>query len=291
MINILNETTLRIKDLTETPSLDAQVLLAHISGKNRSWVISHPELVLNSEQLNRLSVALEQMKSGVPLPYIIGKWEFYGLELVISKDVLIPRPETELLIDKALEWLNVNPHRHRLIDMGTGSGCIAVVLAVNVPDLLGVATDISHNALKIARQNAEKFNVVGRIELLYGNLWEAFKIKEGDSISLQTKLSSFRADLITANLPYIPTSILHGLKVYSREPVLALDGGEDGMNLIGQFLKKASLFLMPKGLILVELESSLGLTAKTLAEQHFPAAEILLHQDLSGNDRILEIRS
>ena len=288
--NILNEIASRIIDSTETPVLDAQVLLASITGQSRSWVLAHPEIELNSKEQGELEFALDQLGTGVPLPYIIGNWEFYGLEFIISKDVLIPRPETELLVDKALAWLKANPKRRRLIDMGTGSGCIAVALAVHIPDLFVIASDISEKALYIAQQNAHKFDVAGRIEFICGNLWEAGKLEKGYAFSLKTDRPSPGADLITANLPYIPSSILHDLKVYGREPELALDGGFDGLVVIRQFLKSAMLYLKPGGLILMELESSLGKKASTLGYDFFPEAGIHLHQDLSGHERLLEIR-
>jgi release factor glutamine methyltransferase len=290
MSNYLNEITLRIKGLTETPFLDAQVLLSHLAGKNRSWILAHPELELDEQQKEKLAITLEQIDLGVPLPYIIGSWEFYGLELIVSKNVLIPRPETELLVDKALNWLKANPQQRKLIDMGTGSGCIAVALSVNIPDLIVKAVDISENALMIARQNAEKFNVAERIQFICANLWGNKDRDDQFSFSSQDGQPSEGADLITANLPYIPTTLLHGLKVYGREPDLALDGGFDGLNMIRDFLSFAPLYLKPGGIVLMECEASLGQEALDLAKENFPKAEIQLHRDLVGLDRLIEIR-
>lgn len=290
MSNYLSEITLRIKGLSETPFLDAQVLLSHLTGKDRSWVLAHPEMELDKQQKEILIFTLEQLESGVPLPYIIGNWEFYGLELIVSKDVLIPRPETELLVEKALDWLNENPQRRRLIDMGTGSGCIAVALSMNIPDLVVKAVDISENALKIARQNAEKFNVADRIQFISEDLWGGKNWEGKFSFTSQNDRTSEGADLITANLPYIPTGLLHGLDVYGREPDLALDGGFDGLIKIRDFLKFAPLYLKPGGLVLMELEASHGLESLVLAKENFPEAEIHLFKDLSGLDRVLEIR-
>jgi release factor glutamine methyltransferase len=290
MSNYLNEITLRIKELSESPFLDAQVLLSHLAGKNRSWVLAHPEMELDEQQKEKLVFTLEQIESGVPLPYIIGNWEFYGLELIVSKDVLIPRPETELLVDKALDWIKANPQRRKLIDMGTGSGCIAVALCVNIPDLVVKAVDISEKALMIARQNAEKFNVADRIQFILEDLWGEKKRDGHFSFSSQNDRPSESGDLITANLPYIPTTVLHGLEVFGREPDLALDGGSDGLNEIRDFLRFAPLYLKPGGLVLMELEASHGLETLNLAKENFPEAKIHLYKDLSGLDRVMEIR-
>lgn len=287
---LLNEIALRISDFTDSPNLDAQVLLAHLVGKSQSWVLAHPELMLSATQKDQLDLYLDQMSSGIPLPYILGRWEFYGLQLKISRDVLIPRPETELLVEKALDWLKVNPERRKGIDMGTGSGCIAIALAVHIPDLMIKAVDVAENAIKIARENASLHNVSDQIEFILSNLWENFNINYELQLPEIVDRSTVGVDLITANLPYIPSSILNGLMVHGREPDLALDGGMDGFKTINGFLKSAPLFLRPGGLLLMELESSLGSETLHLAKVAFPGAKIQLHQDLAGLDRIIEIR-
>ncbi len=289
MKNKINEIALHLKDQTETPVLDAQVLLAHISGQSRSRVLAHPEIELTPDQDEALDQALLLMNTGTPLPYILGRWEFFGLEMIVSQDVLIPRPETEMLVEKALDWLRHNPSCRRVIDVGTGSGCIAVALAVRMPDLEVIATDISAKAIKIARQNANKFNVADRIVFVCCNLfpskkggvWSGFYKKAGRSTS--------GADLIVANLPYIPTPTLKKLSVYGREPDLALDGGMDGLDVIRKLIEQAPAFLEPGGLILLEIEASQGLSALSLAYDKYTNAVIHLHQDLSGRDRVLEI--
>src|SRR5262245_52829956 len=118
----------------ETPVLDAQVLLAHVLGKDRSWVLAHPEATLTPKQETALETAIRKRQAGTPLPYILGQWEFFGLDFEVTPDVLIPRPETELLVETALAWLRTHPqHVYRFVDVGTGSGCIPVALAVHVP--------------------------------------------------------------------------------------------------------------------------------------------------------------
>jgi release factor glutamine methyltransferase len=290
MNSFLNETISRIKNTSDTPGLDAQTLLAHISGRKRNWVLAHPEMELKSGQQKRLASAILLLQSGVPLPYILGIWEFFGLELFISNDVLIPRSETELLVEKALEWLQARPQHCLMIDMGTGSGCIAIALAFHVKDLLVKAIDISKSALVIARSNAEKFSVAERMNFMLGDLWDQIVPGKNRFISTDNDLFDGRADLITANLPYIPTDCLHELKIYGKEPDLALDGGKDGLDVIQRFLRSAQRHLKPDGLILMEVEAYHGSASLQLAKQYFPKAKLQLRQDLSGKDRLIEIQ-
>ncbi len=289
MKNNINEITLLLRGYSESAVLDAEVLLAHLTGRSRSWVLAHPEMELTPAQEERLAESLARLRIGVPLPYIIGTWEFYGMEMIISQDVLIPRPETELLVEKGLDWLRKNPLSRRVIDIGTGSGCIAVALAENIHDLLVVATDISQKAIIVARQNAKKFNVHHRIKFVSCDLFPAGTNVVWDKFPILSGNPPTGGNLIVANLPYIPTLVLKGLRVYGREPDLALDGGKDGLVVIRRFLDQAPAYLEMGGMILMEIEASQGLSALSLAYDRFSSSEIHLHQDLSGRDRILEI--
>lgn len=272
---ILDKTRQRLKPLSESYSLDAQVLLAHIFGKPRAWVVAHPEAQLSTLQQKKLDRALAQLESQTPLPYILGHWEFFGLDFTIGPATLIPRPETELLIEHALAWLGAHPQARQAADVGTGSGCIAVTLAKHAPNLSITATDISAQALEIARTNAKKHNVEGQITFMQTDL-------------LQGQRVTF--DMICANLPYIPTATLHALDVFGREPTLALDGGADGLDLIRVLMTDGRARLAPGGLLLLEIDSSHGAAALTLAQETFPHADVRLIPDLSGRDRLIRIQ-
>lgn len=283
----------RLASLTDTPSLDAQVLLAHVTGHPRAWLLAHPEAPLSPDEAQHLEAALQQFEAGLPLPYLLGEWEFFGLNFKVTPDVLIPRPETELLVETALDWLNHLPSPAgrgesssfelrgeglHAADIGTGSGCIAISLAVNCPPLHLLATDFSPAALEVARHNAQTHGVSARLTFL-----------ETDLLPSTFQPSTF--NLICANLPYIPTVTLHTLDVYGREPTLALDGGPDGLTLIRRLLSQAATRLAPGGLILLEIEATQGASATALARQHFPTADIHLHPDLAGHDRLLSIQT
>jgi len=280
MAALLSDLADRLAPLSDTSFLDASVLLAHILEKPRSWVLAHPELVLSEEQQMKLTDALMRLEKGEPFPYVLGHWEFFGMEFDITPDVLIPRPETELLVEKAIAWLQASPSRRTVADIGTGSGAIAVSIALNVPDASILATDISQDALQVAQRNARKFNVDDRVDFVQCDLLPARP---------EVITTGQHMDLICANLPYIPTETLHKLPIYGREPTLALDGGEDGLDLFRRLIKLATDWLAPHALILLEIEATRGVQALSLAHDIFSEAEIHLHQDLTGLDRLLEI--
>lgn len=277
---LLSDITARLAPISDTPSLDSSVLLAHIVNKPRSWVVAHPELALTTDQQEKLTDSLARLERGESFPYILGHWEFYGLNYDITPDVLIPRPETELLVERAINWLSENPNRRSIVDVGTGSGIIATSIAVNVPDAVILATDISPKALEIAKRNVEKYNVNSRVVLTECDLLPA----HSSIISRQNKI-----DLLCANLPYVPTSTMLGLSIYGKEPTIALDGGRDGFVLIRKLMEIAPAYLSSNALMLLEIEASLGREALKLAHEKFPDSRIQLHKDLTDRDRLLEI--
>ena len=276
----LKQATTNLTSLSETPELDAQVLLANILDKSRTWLMAHPEAQLTQSQLASAREAFSHIEAGVPLPYVLGHWEFFGLHFDITPDVLIPRPETELLVELAVKWLQGSPERRTIADVGTGSGCIAVSIAKSIYDTKVFATDISLPALEIAQRNARKHRVEKQIDFIQCDLLPPHPDP------LPTDL---HFDLICANLPYIPTRTIQELDIYGREPTLALDGGEDGLDLVRRLLEIAPRWLAPNGMILLEIEASQGMSAVSQAYDAFDNAEIHLHQDLTGRDRLIEI--
>ena len=273
-----------IKDLAaqlpgETTWLDAQVLLGHITGHTRAWLLSHPEARLTSAQENELIAAMRKIQEGVPLPYILGRWEFFGLDFLVTPDVLIPRPETELLIETALTHLRRHPQAaFRFLDIGTGSGIIPITLATHIPHAKLWATDISQAALDVAHANAERHGVDQRIEFVRADL-------------IPADLSATSFDLITANLPYIPTETLQDLEVFGKEPTLALDGGPQGLDLIERLLKRLSGAQITDCLILLEIENRQKQTVQALAREAFPMAGIETKKDLAGYDRLVLVNT
>ena len=271
----LDDLRQRLTQVSQSPDLDSQVLLAHVLDKSRAWILAHPENSLSNEEILALEAAATRLETGTPLPYVLGQWEFFGLKFRITPETLIPRPETELLVENALTWLNQHPKYRLALDVGTGSGCIAIALASRIPDLKIIATDKSFSALDVARVNALQLGTLQQVEFLQANLMPP----------VQSKFN-----LICANLPYIPTSTLHTLKVYGKEPELALDGGKDGLDLIRSLIYLAAYSVSPGGLILLEIESSQGGAGSSLAKTIFPDAHIQILPDLAGLDRLLRIQ-
>jgi len=273
----------RLRGLTDTPELDAQVLLAHILDTSRTGLVAHPDTLLTAPQADSVRGALSRLEAGEPLPYLLGRWDFYGRQFEITPDVLIPRPETELLVERALTWLQEHRDKFsplRAADVGTGSGCIAVSLAAQTPNLRVLATDLSLAALNVARRNAVRFGLRARMDFIQCDLLPPHP----DPLPTNSHF-----DVICANLPYIPTATLEQLPVYHHEPTLALNGGPDGLDAIRRLLTIAPQWLAPGGLLLMEIESSQGLAAFSLAFDSFHEAHIRLVKDLAGNDRLIQV--
>jgi release factor glutamine methyltransferase len=266
--------TVAFKAYSESARLDATVLLGHILERPRTWLVAHPDSRLSAKERSGVERALKEAAAGVPLPYLVGHQEFYGLDFYVNRDVLIPRPETELLVELALMWLKTHPGRRVVADIGTGSGCIAVSLAVNQPDLIVYARDISRGALRVAAQNSTQHQVGGRVHLACGDLMGV--LPEA-------------VDVLCANLPYIPSSTLEGLPVARHEPRQALDGGVDGLVSIRRLLMQVPVGVKPGGLIVLEIEEGQGSAVISLAGESFPDASIKCHPDLAGLDRVLSI--
>lgn len=271
----LRQAAATLADHDETPALIARVVAAHTLRANPSWVASHPEYSLSPAQLDSLQAMILRLCEGEPLPYLLGEWEFYGLKLVVNSSALIPRPETELLVEMAINWLRKHPERRWAADVGTGTGCIAVALAHEIPDLRFVAADISSQALQLAVENAREYHLEQRIHFTRSHLLSA----------VETKF-----DLIAANLPYIPSSKLDNLAVSRYEPHRALDGGPDGFSLIRALLEDSPRLIANGGLLLLEIESGQGDMALELASAIWPEADVYLHKDLAGHPRLLQLQ-
>lgn len=272
--NLLAEARKKLAPGSESPGLDAQTLLAHVLGQPRSWLLAHGEVVPGAAEAAEYERGLARLEAGAPLPYVLGEWEFYGQSFLVNPHVLIPRPETELLVERALAWLQANPARRRALDVGTGSGCIAVSIAINCADLNIYAIDNSGEALAVCEQNAQRLGVAEQVEITRCDLLESV---------------SGKVDLICANLPYIPGGRLPQLAVYGREPSVALDGGADGLDLIQRMLAQAPAHINPGGLLLLEIDASQEESAADLARQYFPDAAIAVEPDLAGLPRLLVI--
>ncbi|MBZ0310150.1 MAG: peptide chain release factor N(5)-glutamine methyltransferase, partial [Anaerolineae bacterium] len=214
---------------------------------------------------------------GNPMAYLLGYQGFYDIEVNVTPDVLIPRPETEMLVEKALQWASERPHNF-IVDVGTGSGIIALTLAKHLRNAHITAIDISQTALQVARSNGELLGLDHRVRWLQGDLLQPM-IQMRDLV-----------DLIVANLPYIQTHELEQLEVAKYEPIIALNGGQDGLDYFRRLLADARLILRPKGCILLEIGATQAYSVSALAGQAFPDAKITIDKDLAQHDRVVSVQ-
>ena len=283
----------------ENPRLAAQWLLAAATGLSRLELYTNYDLPLDPAQLATLREGIKRRLAGEPLQYILGKTGFRHLELQLRPGVLIPRPETELLVQLVLDWLaaefgdgeqtgsgETGSRPARVLDLCTGTGCVALSLLQERPGLQVVATDIDAAAVELAAENAALLKLDGpqySLEFIQDDLATSL-------LSDSSKLNSF--DVIVSNPPYIPTAELCKLsdEIANYEPMLALDGGEDGLSVYKRILQQAKQLLRPSGLLACELHESALVQAQVMAdEQGFVSPQVT--DDLAGRPRIISMRA
>ena len=311
---VLRCATLALADAgADSPRLTAEALLAHVLGISRTQLLSRPEHIVLPDLLADYETLVARAAAGEPLAYLTGHREFCGLDFRVGARVLVPRPETELLVELALKFTaelaeDANgigrgvqlpapepqaqaakraPAEMNILDVGTGSGCIAVTLAVRLPPARLTALDISADALALARLNAQRHSIADRVTFVQSDLLSNLQPR---STSLRGQLSPItNYHLLLANLPYIPSDDFRRLPVAKHEPALALDGGPGGLDLIRRLLADAPGVMAPHGRLLLEINDEKSAEAFDLARAAFPAAHVEIHKDLAGLDRVLAI--
>jgi release factor glutamine methyltransferase len=266
------------------------LLLMHTLGREKAWIYGHPECELEAAERERFFNLIARRSSGIPTQHLTGHQEFWGLDFEVTPDVLIPRPETEHLIEVALERLGVTAdgsslRRHesfRIADVGTGSGCIAITLASELASAEIVATDISAAALEVARRNAARHSVAPRIEFIECDLMK-FALHE----SRTTGHESRPFDLMVSNPPYIGLreAVTLPREVREYEPAVALFGGEAGTEIYAPLIAQAAMALNPGGILVLELgHDSAEHVSGLLSAAEWTSVEIT--NDLAGIQRV-----
>jgi release factor glutamine methyltransferase len=287
-----------------TPSftLAAELLLLHVIERDRAWLYAHPEDELFPEDAARYRQLLARRAAGEPTQHLTGKQEFWGLEFEVTPDVLIPRPETEHLIEVALDRLAVRELRAgrpqktqgeglRIADVGTGSGCIAIALAHELPAATIFATDISPAALAVARRNAQRHGVLSRIHFIECNMLDGLPVGARHAVPLQPQGAVHESrplDLIISNPPYIARREAETLprEVREHEPASALFGGEEGYELYAALATEAATRLAPGGILVLELGHDSLPAVRPLFDT--PAwTAVAVTNDLAGIPRVL----
>jgi release factor glutamine methyltransferase len=278
---------------TPSASLAAELLLMHTLGCDRTRLYTHPEQELDAATREQYFSLVAQRASGIPTQHLTGHQEFWGLEFEVTPDVLIPRPETEHLIEVALQRLGVEPDdasprrksELRIADVGTGSGCIAVALAKEFPSAQIVATDISATALQIARRNAARHDVAQQIDFVECNLLDA--LHQSPATSHQSPF----LDLIASNPPYIGIheSATLAREVRDHEPHEALFGGATGTEIYAPLIAQAAMLLKPGGILVLELgHNSAEHVSRLLATPDWD--DVMMTNDLAGIQRVASAR-
>ena len=267
------------------PRREAGSLLSHILDRDRSFILSHAEDPIALEQLKKLSEFLERRAQGEPLQYITGHQEFFGLDFEVTSDVLIPRPETEVLIETALKLVAERKTGPFICDVGTGSGCLAITLLHElraIPGTRAVGIDISSAALLVAKRNAARHSVSEQIEFVASDCFAELDAQD-------PRQSSF--DLIVSNPPYVEEGAVEGLQreVRDYEPRVALTGGPDGLMIIRRLLLEAPDFLKTGGHFIFEIGYNQGAAVEQLIDRH--KWKLLdVHEDLQGIPRTVALQ-
>lgn len=275
----LNSATQRLKEVEiDTASLDTQVILAHVLGVDRAWLFAHHEVALTPQQAERFTDLIARRVRQEPVAYLVGRREFYGLDLLVDRRVLIPRPETELLVDEVLTEIDLHPNPQvRIADVGTGSGAIALAIVANNERARVYAIDISRGALAVARTNARRFDGRRQVTLLRGDLLDPLPEK---------------VDVIVANLPYISSTDYQRLDSTVRdfEPRLALESGDDGLDAISRLLRRAPNQMNADGKLYLEIGHGQASAVRQLASNLLPQARnIAIHHDYAQRERMVAI--
>ncbi len=268
-----------LKKNLSSARLDAELILSHVTNKSRTELLAHPDTLLTSTQTEQANALAARRAHFEPMAFILGHREFFGIDFKTDERALIPRGESECLIETALTWLNEQKTPQEVAEIGTGSGVLILTLAKLAPQHHYVATEISPEALALAQENATLLGL-DSVKFIEGNLAEP----------LLTRDKKF--NLIIANLPYIPSGLLVNLDPTVRyfEPNVALEGGETGLELYAQFLPQAAERLAPGGLLLCEHDYDQGPAMHNLVKKSFSTAKIVTLKDSLGHDRVTSVR-
>jgi len=271
--NILNEgINILQKNKIPNPQLDSEILLSNLIRKDKKHIILNPKELLNSEQLDKFKSLIERRKKGEPIAYLINKKEFWKEEFFVNKDVLIPRPDSELIIEQVLKIYSKD-EQLQVLDIGTGSGCILLSILKERPNFYGTGIDICKKSINVSKFNAKQLNLMNRVKFFHSSV-DNFKIG--------------KYDLIVSNPPYIELLNLKYLEkdVVSFEPKLALSGGLDGFSKIRKFINKADTLIKKNGKFILEIGfNQKNKVKKILKEEGFYVNKAI--KDYGNNDRCI----
>jgi release factor glutamine methyltransferase len=279
-LEILNQSVVKLKSAgIDRPRTNAELLLGAVLNKSKADLYLNKDRILASDEIEKFNQYIEEKISGKPVQYIIGTVEFFGLEFKVDERVLIPRPETETLVEVVIEQLT-NKENPKIVDIGTGSGAIAISLAANLKNPFIFATDVSQDALQVAKENAIKNKVENKIEFLCANLFEPLKNK-----NLEGKI-----DCVVSNPPYVSREELETLpkEIKEYEPIVALQSEKDGLFFHKEIIENSLDFLKKGGLLALETAYDQAEKVADLIRQSGNYNDIRIIKDLGGIDRVVK---
>jgi len=266
----------------DSPRTTAEILLAHALSVKRIDLYLRYDQPLNSDELNRFKILIKRRLNREPVAYIQGYKEFWSMDLEVNRNVLIPRPETECLVERALECLAADPHLEckSILELGTGCGAVVVALAAENSRHSYLGTDISKDAIRVARRNAIRHGLGAKIRFMVADWFEPFHAK------------SAQFDLIVSNPPYIRSGDMKRLQpeIHVFEPLSALDGATDGLRCLRHIIQYAGSYLKPGGVLLLEMGHDQKEPLKQIINTSGPYEDIKFYKDYSGHDRIVSLR-
>ena len=266
----------------DAPRLSAEMLLSHVLDCRRIDLYTHFDRIVDPDRLAALRAIVKRAGEHEPIAYLVGRTEFYSLSIRVTCDCLIPRPETEMLVEHAIDFLRARPGTQDVLDLCTGSGCIAVAVAKNCPDCRVVATDISDAALAVAAENVTAHNLTGRVRLLCGDLFEP----------IIAGLDAARFDLITCNPPYVAQAEYEKLdrNVRDYEPAQALLAGPDGLDIYRRIAADVGQYLRPAAALILETSPATAQAVTQLLQQNGLFASIQTYKDPARRERVIVSR-
>ncbi len=262
-----------LKSFSESAEYDVNIILCKVLNKDLNWCLANSEKLLPENEIIWLTEKLDELKKGAPLAYVVGGTHFFESRIIVDKNVLIPRSETEIMVETALDWISNHPKIEKIVDVGTGSGAIVLSVMKKYPNLIGFGTDTSKNALNVAQKNM-KLLQIDKLFLIQMDCLSAVKTK---------------FDVILANLPYIPKEEVKRLKVTKYEPLQALDGGKRGVEIIFKLIDQIPSCLSKPGLAILEIQYDQAMIVVEKVNQIFPESSVSILKDYAGLNRFIKI--
>lgn len=262
-----------LKSFSESAEFDINIILCKVLNKDLNWCLANSDRLLTENESTCLTEKLEEFKKGTPLEYVVGEAHFFETRFFVDENVLIPRSETEIMVETTLDWISNHPKIEKIVDVGTGSGAIVLSVMKKYPNLVGFGTDTSKSALNIAKKNMHLL----QIDKLF--------LTQMDCLSaVKTKF-----DIILANLPYVPSEDVKRLKVTKFEPIQALDGGKMGVEIIFKLIEQIPSSLSKPGLVILEIQYDQAMIVVEKVNQIFPESSVSILKDYAGLNRFIKI--